>query len=112
MQKQRQQWAKLIKRCEEDIAAREFTPINYELVQLDKTTENTQIPILNANQEGNQNKIPLHLHLKEEEGTLVKPVTSANQVKLLDNPLKNGNKNYDVSVYISLQLQLSSVNMK
>ena len=73
-------------------------------------TENTQIPILNANQEGNQNKIPLHL--KEEEGTLVKPVTSANQAKLLDNPLKNGNKNYDVSVYISLQVQLSSVNIK
>ena len=78
------------------------SPINYELVQLDKMTENTQIPILNANQEGNQNKIPLHLHLKEEEGNLVKPVTSTNQAKLLDNPLKNGNKNYDVSVYISL----------
>ena len=85
-------------------------PINYELVQLDKTTENIQILILNANQEGNQNKIPLHLHQKEEEGALVNPVTSANQAKLLDNPLKDGNKNYDVSVYISLQLQLSSVN--
>ena len=85
-------------------------PINYELVQLDKTTENIQIPILNANQEGNQNKIPLHLHQKEEEGASVNPVTSTNQVKLLDNPLKDGNKNYDVSVYISLQLQLSSVN--
>ena len=87
-------------------------PINYELVQLDKMTENIQIPILNMNQEGNQNKIPLHLHQKEEEGALVNPVTSTNQVKLLDNPLKDGNKNYDVSVYISLQLQLSSVNKK
>ena len=33
-------------------------PINYELVQPDKMTENTQIPILNANQEGIRTKFP------------------------------------------------------
>ena len=70
--------------------------INYKLVQSANTSENTQISILNANQEGNQKKILPHLHLKQEEETLVKPITSANQAILLENQLKDGKKNYNV----------------
>ena len=69
-----------------------------ELVQ----SEKTQVPILNANQEGNQKKILPDPQLKPEKEILVKPITNANQAILLSKQLKDGKikKNYNVSLYI------------